>query len=548
MVTNFNIDTVYSSLPRVVGIALLVAFLPLALLGCGDDSAPTEPEEPGEPDGPDEITLTVEGEVSDGGSGDPVAGASVAVYEAGAEEALDTGETGAEGAYELSLTAAEDEAPDELRFEADADDYELYEATLNVTTGTMSLTHDAELEPVTAEANLAGTITDADTGDPIEGAAATGTRDDTGEELFAAETDAFGEYEASFTVDDPPDQVTVEAEADGYESGAETVPFEENMTADLVLSPTGEPTTNIDFYVGLQSKVQALTEDAEPVWEYEHNDGVAVRLAADAEGHAYVGTSEGTVHRVDPEGDQVWTYDGHDDNIRSLTVDDEGNVYTASSDGETHKIDSTGERVWVYSGYEGGPLGVAVDLDGFVYGSGAGADSKVHKIDPDGAPVWQYDELPGNISEIAVDADGYVYSAAWQKEGGETVGVVDKISADGEQVWRYEEHTHGVGPYDIAVDADGYVYSSTTDGDGGLNTPEVDKISPQGEQVWRYAESHDDTIHDVAVGPEGFVYTLSIDGVDILSPDGLSMLKHSPTHLGLAVIPGEFRVSQGLVD
>ena len=125
----------------------------------------------------------------------------------------------------------EDEA-DEITLTATADGYEEGQQTVAFAE---EMTADFQLQPIdtSTEATISGTVTDEDTGDPIEGASITGSAD--GADLFSATTNASGTYEATFTVEDEPNEITLTATADDYEEGQQTIPFAVEMTADLQL-------------------------------------------------------------------------------------------------------------------------------------------------------------------------------------------------------------------------------------------------------------------------------------------------------------------------
>jgi len=212
---------------------LLVAIL--VGVGCSDDPVSEDP-----PPEPVEVDVSLEGTVTDT-TGESVDGAAVAVYEEDGSEALDQDSTSADGTYVLSLTVQAPGALDSLRLVADADGYEPQEARVPLDVeeeASVTLERDLRLTPREAgptEATAAGTVTENESGDPIEGATVTGTRPG-GEVLFETTTGASGTYEATFTVGDAPGEVALSATADGYGSSETTVPFAEEMTADLALT------------------------------------------------------------------------------------------------------------------------------------------------------------------------------------------------------------------------------------------------------------------------------------------------------------------------
>ena len=105
------------------------------------------------------------------------------------------------------------------------------------------------------EATASGTVTNGDAGDPIEGATITGSSGD-GSMLFETTTDANGEYQETFEVSDEPEEITITAEAENFESGQQTVDFSEEITADFQLSPA---TTEATVPLAVASIVAGLS-------------------------------------------------------------------------------------------------------------------------------------------------------------------------------------------------------------------------------------------------------------------------------------------------
>ena len=179
--------------------------------------------------GPTEATAA--GTVTEDGSGDPIEGAAVTGTRPGGETLFET-TTGASGAYEATFTVGD--APGEVALAATAGGYESSETTVPFAE---EMTADLALMAATTTASASGTVSNAETGDPIADATVTGTRAGSGEILFETSTDANGDYGTSFDVADPPDEVTIAATADSFERGDTTVPFSDEMTADLSLAP-----------------------------------------------------------------------------------------------------------------------------------------------------------------------------------------------------------------------------------------------------------------------------------------------------------------------
>ncbi|MCS4162927.1 lipopolysaccharide export system protein LptA, partial [Salinibacter ruber] len=185
-----------------------------------------------EPDEPSELGVDVAGTVTSAENDEPIGGASVEVLRSDNGNTLASATTDTTGSYEATFTIEEPDAPDQIRLELSAEGF----VDKEVSTGFQpSVTEDVTLEAMSVEAAASGTVTDTDTGDPIEGASVTGTRPDGGEQLFEATTSSDGTYDVTFEVADEPDEVAIQADAQGFEAADTTVSFSEQISADLGL-------------------------------------------------------------------------------------------------------------------------------------------------------------------------------------------------------------------------------------------------------------------------------------------------------------------------
>ncbi len=185
-----------------------------------------------EPDEPSEVSVEVTGTVTSAENDEPIGGVSVEVLRADNGNTLASATTDTTGSYEATFTIEEPSAPDQIRLELSAEGF----VDEEVSTGFQpSVTEDVTLEAMSVEAAASGTVTDTDTGDPIEGASVTGTRPDGGEQLFEATTSSDGTYDVTFEVADEPDEVAIQADAQGFEAADTTVSFSEQISADLGL-------------------------------------------------------------------------------------------------------------------------------------------------------------------------------------------------------------------------------------------------------------------------------------------------------------------------
>jgi hypothetical protein len=182
---------------------------------------------------PDEIEATVEGTLTDASTDDPIEGAEVTVIRIDEDEQVGDAMTETDGGYEVSFTVSEDNTPEQLRVEGDADGFLAAADTVDFSE---SATSDLALEEAAVQSEVSGQITNDDTGEGIDGATVTGTGQEENQ-LFETTTDANGQYSASLELAEVPDQITVEANAEDFKGAEETAQFAEDISLNLALPP-----------------------------------------------------------------------------------------------------------------------------------------------------------------------------------------------------------------------------------------------------------------------------------------------------------------------
>ena len=224
----------FSELCRTHLLLVVLLIASVTFVACSDDPTSTGSELEPEPQ-PEEIDVVVEGVVTVEDSEESAEGAEVLVFRDDLDDAVGQASTGEEGAYEITFNVPEDDTPDELRLEVNAEGFEGYSDSFPFST---EVSRDVQLQAVTSEAVATGKVSDADSGDGIENATVTGVRTETGEQLFQVISDAAGDYEAVIEVAEEPGEVTITADAEDFESAEETVAFNEEMIVDLALDPS----------------------------------------------------------------------------------------------------------------------------------------------------------------------------------------------------------------------------------------------------------------------------------------------------------------------
>ena len=123
-------------------------------MGC-DDSVSNDPDP--DPDPTPQTTVSISGTIVDEDTGDPVSGADVSVEDADSGNSYASGSTNSSGDYALEFTETDDQLPDELRFVAEAENYDPFETVFDAAE---SITQDVELAPEERFAGGSGTESD----------------------------------------------------------------------------------------------------------------------------------------------------------------------------------------------------------------------------------------------------------------------------------------------------------------------------------------------------------------------------------------------------
>ena len=169
-------------------------------------------------------------------------------------------------------------------------------------------------------------------------------------------------------------------------------------------------------------------------------------------------------------------------------------LVSGSNDNTLRKIDPYGNEIWTFSNFERQVRGVDIDNTGHIYAGSL--DGTLKKLDSSGNQLWSFSNT-SSIWNISIDIiNEYVYA-------GLSDDTVRKINTnDGTEVtsggWPFTGHTSTV--YDVAVDPNGNVYTAGNDST-------VKKIDPSGNEVWSF-NGHSSTVRGVAVDfNNGYVYS-----------------------------------------
>ncbi len=247
-------------------------------------------------------------------------------------------------------------------------------------------------------------------------------------------------------------------------------------------------------------------------WSFQTLGTVFGSPAVGEDGSIYLGSRDGRVYALAPNGSLLWERDLGDWVDSSPTLsEDESRVYVGCWNDSLYALSALdGSIVWSFGTGSLIVSSPALDRDGNIYfGS---SDGFFYSLDPDGSLRWSYYVGAEMDSSPAVGEDGSVFVGGYD-------GVLYKFSGDGDLLWEFSarasEDVGGsriAGP--IAIGDAGVVYFGSADGF-------CYAVDSQGQLVWEF-EAFEKVDTGVVVGNDGelifasrsgFVYAVDEFGV-----------------------------------
>jgi len=403
--------------------------------------------------------------------------------------------------------------------------------------------------------NISGTVTDADTGDPINGAFVRAVKSN--RIVSTVRTGMDGTYLLSSL---PVGTYSVESYAAGYSFGRVTdVTVTSGQTVsgvDFALKPggvsewfmfgkdhshrrrspaLGPRTSNIwwatqiapvqesypsigpdgTIYIGsLDSNLYALYPNGTIKWRTLLGGGVNSTPAVGPDMTIYVGCSDYNLYAVSPEGNILWSFPTTDAINSSPAVGFDGTIYVGSRGGWFYAINPDGTEKWKFedTGFWAHQIASspAIAPDGTIY---VGSDSyNLYSFAPNGTLNWTYVGQEMIYSSPAIGDDGAVYFGTWAGQSQSGRGAVYALNPDGSLRWSYD-----AGAYDVdaspAIGWDETIYVGSTEG-------KFYALNPDGTLKWTYT-ANGEIRSSAAVGGDGTIYfSDNANYIYALNPDG----------------------------
>ena len=223
------------------------------------------------------------------------------------------------------------------------------------------------------------------------------------------------------------------------------------------------------------------------------------------DGIIYIGSGDGKLYALNPDGTIKWTYTTGGAIYGSATIGTDGTIYVGSRDKNLYALNSDGTLKWFYATGNYIYGSAVIGSDGTIYvGS---YDKNLYALNSDGSLKWSY-TTGGYIYNYGgsptIGADGTIYVGSYDKN-------LYALNSDGTLKWFYVTGNYIYGSPTIG--ADGTIYIGSRDN-------KLYAINPDGTLKWTYTTGGY-IYGSPTIGADGTIYVGSNDGkLYVLNSDG----------------------------
>ena len=247
-------------------------------------------------------------------------------------------------------------------------------------------------------------------------------------------------------------------------------------------------------------------------WKFKTNGKIHSSPAIDMDGVIYVGSNDGNLYAVNPDGSQKWAFatQGSVDAVNP----DGSQKWTFAAQNFVSTVNQDGSQKWVFAMQGSVDSSPSIGTDGTIYigdygDTGNTPFGNLYAINPDGSRKWVFKTGDYVKSSPSVATDGTVY-----------LGCDDRnlyaINPDGSQKWVFA--TEGAVNSSPAISDEGTIYV----GDYGTTRTAYDYVSyryiyainPDGSPKW--ITDKKSILSSPAIGADGALFFNSY----AINPDG----------------------------
>lgn len=202
------------------------------------------------------------------------------------------------------------------------------------------------------------------------------------------------------------------------------------------------------------------------LWQFRIDGGNRSSPALGQGGTIYIGTWEGDLIALNPEGTERWRFKTRYEVASSPAIGPAGTVYVGCRDRRLYALDQDGRKQWAFKTGGWVDASAAIGTNGTIYfGSW---DKKFYALNPDGSRQWEF--LTGGpvVSSAAIDTHGVIYFGSHDRK-------FYALNPDGSKRWDYA--TEGAITCSPAIGTGGELYFASVDG-------MFHAVNPDGTRRW----------------------------------------------------------------
>jgi outer membrane protein assembly factor BamB len=252
------------------------------------------------------------------------------------------------------------------------------------------------------------------------------------------------------------------------------------------------------IFVLLWTPLVCSAQSPTSLWAVRLADFICTSSPAVAtNGTIYVGSFDGNLFAVSPDGKVEWKFKTPMEIKSSPAVGADGTIYFGSRDRKLYALTPVGDLKWTFATGAWVDSSPAIAADGTVYfGSW---DTNFYALNPDGSLKWTFPSGGIIDSSPAIGADGAIYFGSHDR-------YLYAVSSDGKLRWKFL--TQGPITSSPAIGADGAIYFSSTDGN-------FYALNPDGMERWRL-HTRGCSASSPVLGKNGDIYLIIYNALDAL--------------------------------
>jgi outer membrane protein assembly factor BamB len=237
------------------------------------------------------------------------------------------------------------------------------------------------------------------------------------------------------------------------------------------------------------------------LWNFHIGSGSQSSPALGRDGTIYVGTWEGYLIALDPDGTARWRFKTGFEIASSPAIGPDETVYVGCRNRRLYAVNKAGHQKWSFKTGGWVDASPAIGADGTIYfGSW---DKKFYALKPDGTKQWEFATGGPVESSAAIDTNGVIYFGSHDRN-------FYTLNPDGSQRWAYG--TEGEICSSPAIGAAGELYFASTDG-------QFYSLNPDGSLRWKL-QTGGITRSSPVLGMDGTIYVSVNQTHCAISPDG----------------------------